>query len=44
MRLIKFLNENAILYVKQFRFRNKQSTTHAPLEITEKIKQACDTD
>ena len=37
-----FLNKNAILYEKQFGFRNNHSTTHALLEITEKIKQACD--
>ena len=44
MRLTKFLNKNAILYEKQFGFRNNHSTTHALLEITEKFKQACDTD
>ena len=43
MRLTKFLNKYGILYEKQFRFRNNHSTTHALLEITEKIKQACDT-
>ena len=43
MRLTKFLNKNAMLYKKQFRFRNNHSTTHALLEITEKIKQTCDT-
>ena len=41
-RLTRFLNKNAILYEKQFGFRNNHSTTHALLEITEKIKQACD--
>ena len=40
--LTTFLNKNAILYEKQFGFRNNHSTTHALLEITEKIKQACD--
>ena len=43
MRLTKFLNKNVILYEKQFGFRNNQSTTHALLEIFEKIKQARDT-
>ena len=41
-QLTKFLNKNPILYEKQFGFRNNHSTTHALLEITEKIKQACD--
>ena len=41
-RLTTFLNKNAILYEKQFGFRNNHSKTHALLEITEKIKQACD--
>ena len=40
--LTTFLNKNAILYEKQFGFRNNLSTTHALLEITQKIKQACD--
>ena len=40
--LTKFLNKNAILHEKQFGFRNNHSTTHALLEITQKIKQACD--
>ena len=39
-RLTTFLNKNSILYEKQFVFRNNHSTTHALLEITEKIKQA----
>ena len=41
-RLTTFLNKNSILYEKQFGFRNNHSTSHALLEITEKIKQACD--
>ena len=41
-QLTTFLNKNAILYKKQFGFRKNHSTTHALLEITEKIKQACD--
>ena len=43
MWLSKFLNKIAILFEKQFVFRNNHSTTHALSEITEKIKQACDT-
>ena len=43
MQLTKFLNKNDILYEKQLGFRNNHSTTHALLEITEKIKQARDT-
>ena len=43
MRRTKFLNKNAILYEKQFGFRNNHSTNHALLEITEKNKQAGDT-
>ena len=40
-QLTTFLNKNFILYKKQFGFRNNHST-HALLEMTEKIKQACD--
>ena len=43
MWLSKFLNKIAILSEKQFVFKNNHSTTHALSEITEKIKQACDT-
>ena len=37
-----FLNINSILFEKQFCFRHWHFTTHALIEITEKIKQACD--
>ena len=37
-----FLNKNNILYERQFGFQPNHSTTHALLEITEKIKQFCD--
>ena len=37
-----FLNSYSILFGKQFAFRHSHSTTHALIEITEKIKQACD--
>ena len=37
-----FFKKSNILYERQFGFRPNHSTTHALLEITEKIKQACD--
>ena len=37
-----FLNKNNVLYERQFGFHPNHSTTHALLEIREKIKQACD--
>ena len=37
-----FLNINSILFEKQFGFRHCHSTTQSVIEITEKIKQACD--
>ena len=41
-RLSAFLSANNVLYEKQFGFRNQHSTSHALIEITEKIKQVCD--
>ena len=42
-RLSVFLSANNILYEKQFGFWNQHSTNHhALIEITEKIKQGCD--
>ena len=41
-RLSVFLSTNNILYDRQFGFRNQHSTNHALIEITEKIKQGCD--
>ena len=41
-RLSLFLSTNNILYDKQFGFRNQHSTNHPFIEITEKIKQVCD--
>ena len=41
-RLTLFLNSNSILFEKQCSFRHSHSATHALIEITEKIKQACD--
>ena len=37
-----FLENNTILYDKQFGFRNKHSTMHALIKITEKIREALD--
>ena len=36
------ISANNVLYENQFGFRNQHSTTHALIEITEKIKQGCD--
>ena len=37
-----FLENSNVLYDKQFGFRNKHSTMHALIEITEKIREALD--
>ena len=37
-----FPTEQNALYEKQFGFRNNRSTMHALTELTEKIRQACD--
>ena len=39
-----FLTSNSILFEKQFCFGHGHSTTHALIEITEKIKQACNSE
>ena len=41
-RLTIFLNKSNILYERQFGYRPNHSMAHALLEITEKIKEACD--
>ena len=41
-RLYIFLENNKVLFDEQFGFRNKHSTTHALIEITEKIREALD--
>ena len=41
-RLIKFLDQNDILYEKQFGFRSKHSTVDEVLEITENIRSGTD--
>ena len=43
-RLSKFLEENKCLFAKQFGFRNKHSTTHALIDLTETIRKALDDD
>ena len=42
IRLYNFLDASKELYHNQFGFRNKHSTTLALIEITEKIREACD--
>ena len=41
-RVSNFLSEQNALYEKQFSFRNISSTMHIHTELTEKIRQACD--
>ena len=41
-RLSKFLEENKCLFSRQFGFRNKHSTTHALIDLTETIRKAID--
>ena len=43
-RLSKFLEENKCLFSKQFGFRNKHSTTHTLINLTETIREALDND
>ena len=41
-RLYVFFENSNVLHDKQFVFRNKNSTTHALTEITEKTREALD--
>ena len=41
-RLMGFLNRHNTLYDKQFGFRKQHSTTHAVLNIVERIRQCLD--
>ena len=41
-RFYKFLNRSKCLYNNQFGFRNRHSTNHALISITEKIRNALD--
>ena len=43
-RLSKFLEESKCLFWKQFGFRNKHSTTHALIDLTETIRKGLDND
>ena len=41
-RLSAFLSASNVLFEKKFGSGNQHSTNHALIEITEKIKQGCD--
>ena len=41
-RLNSFSEQNNIFYLSQFGFRDRHSTSHALIEITDKIMKACD--
>ena len=41
-RLYFYLEQTKVFYPFQFGLRNQHSTTHALIEITEKIREACD--
>ena len=41
-RLSKFLEENKCLFSRQFGFRNKDSTNHALIDLTETIRKTID--
>ena len=41
-RLYLFLEQEELLYSRQFGFRNNHSTTDALIDITEKIREVCD--
>ena len=41
-RLVDFLDENKIIFKNQFGFRNKHSTTHALINLTEQIRSNID--
>ena len=41
-RLYSFLKKNYLLFEQQYGFRNKLSTNHALIDITNRIQEACD--
>ena len=41
-RLNSFLEQSNIFYPSQFDFKDNHSTTHALIEMTDQIKEACD--
>ena len=43
-RFLKFLEKNKCLFSKQFVFKNKHSTTHALIDLTETIRKVLDDD
>ena len=43
IRLMKFLTEQKILYLKQFGFRKNFSTAHANINLIDSIKNAFET-
>ena len=41
-RLYSFLEKNSLLFKQQYGFRNKLSTNHTLIDITNRIQEACD--
>ena len=41
-RLYSFLEKNPFFFERQYGFRNKLSTNHAPVDTTSAIQTACD--
>ena len=41
-RLYKFLETNNLIYILQFRFRQKHSTSHVFIHLTDKIGEQLD--
>ena len=41
-RLYSFLEKNSLLFEQQYGFRNKLSTNHTLIDITNRIQEACD--
>ena len=41
-RFYNFLKKNSLLFEQQYGFRNKMSTNHALIDITNRIQEACD--
>ena len=41
-RLYSFLGKKSVLFKKRYGFRNKLSTNHAMIDITNRIQEACD--
>ena len=43
-RLYSFLEKNSLLFEQQYGFRNKLSTNHTLIDITNRIQEASDND